>query len=498
MDKEQWGSEVFFQNLFEYHTAVQLIIDTETGRVIDANHAAEIFYGWSKEKLTQMRVGDINTSSAEELDQIMLSAQKRNQNHFEFKHRLADHTIRDVEVFSNAIEFKGKKILHSIIHDITKRKQAEEAMKLNEARLESLLKINQHPANNIQELLDFALEEAISLTGSKIGYIYFYEEGKKQFILNSWSKEVMNQCAVREPQTIYELDKTGIWGEAVRQRKPVMINKFDAPNPLKKGIPEGHAPLQKFLTIPVFSKDEIVAVVGVANKTIDYNESDVRQLNLMMDAVWKVVQRMKSEEIIKESESRLRRAELASKSGNWELHLDTQIVNSSEGAMKIYGLEKPQNTFAFIKDVPLLEYRQLLDDALMNLMDSNQPYNVEFKIKRLTDNKILDIHSVATYDKEKGMLFGTIQDITDRKQMEMVLRESEAKYRALIESSNDVIFCVDKDGYYQFVNQVFASTLNKPIDFFYGKSFWIFTQKSMPINDLKLHQKFFKQETPDR
>ena len=184
----------------------------------------------------------------------------------------------------------------SVARDITERKKAEEAIKLNEARLESLLRISEHPAESVNDLLDFALNEAIVLTGSRIGYLYFYDEIKKEFTLNTWSREVMPQCAVAEPQNVYQLEKTGIWGEAVRQARPIMVNDFAAPSALRKGLPAGHAPLHRFLTIPVFSQDHIVAVVGVANKQEDYNDADVRQLNLMMDAVWKIVQRKTAEE----------------------------------------------------------------------------------------------------------------------------------------------------------------------------------------------------------
>jgi PAS domain S-box-containing protein len=64
------------------------------------------------------------------------------------------------------------------------------------------------------------------------------------------------------------------------------------------------------------------------------------------------------------------------------------------------------------------------------------------------------------------------KDIAELKRAEKALVESESKYRALIESSRDVIFCVDKEGNYKFVNSVFAATFGKTPDYFYGKSFW--------------------------
>ncbi|OGV60397.1 MAG: hypothetical protein A2X45_18660 [Lentisphaerae bacterium GWF2_50_93] len=186
-------------------------------------------------------------------------------------------------------------LLSTHIGEALIRNMDEKEHRLDEARLESLHRISQFKAKSIQELLDFALEETISLTGSKIGYIYHYSEEKKEFILNTWSKDVMKECTVTNPQTCYELDKTGVWGEAVRQRKPILINDFPAQHPLKKGYPEGHAKLYKFLTIPVFVDDKIVAVAAVANKETDYDQSDVRQLNLLMDTVWKYVERKESE-----------------------------------------------------------------------------------------------------------------------------------------------------------------------------------------------------------
>ncbi len=95
----------------------------------------------------------------------------------------------------------------------------------------------------------------------------------------------------------------------VRQRKPILLNDFVAHNPLKKGLPEGHVPLKRFLTVPVMADDAIVAVAGVANKSGDYLESDVMQLTLFMDAVWKVVNRKRGEEERRKLEQQLLHAQ---------------------------------------------------------------------------------------------------------------------------------------------------------------------------------------------
>lgn len=183
----------------------------------------------------------------------------------------------------------------SIVRDVTDKKAAEKEHRLNEERLRRIVDIMQHRCGSLQEFLDYALEQTIQLTASKIGYIYHYDEDKRLFILNTWSKEVMPECRVIDPLNVYELDKTGYWGEAVRQRKPMVNNDFSAPDPFKKGVPKGHVQLGKFMTIPVLKDQRIVAVVGVANKETDYDEMDVLQCSLLMESIWKVVDRIMAE-----------------------------------------------------------------------------------------------------------------------------------------------------------------------------------------------------------
>ena len=195
-----------------------------------------------------------------------------------------------------------------VCRDITERKRAEEEIQAfglsalrNESRLRRLLDILQHPSKSIQDFLDYALDQAIQLTESKIGYIYHYDENSKKFVLNTWSKEVMAECTVAKLSNCYELDKTGIWGEAVRQRRSIIVNDFKAANPLKKGYPEGHVHLAKFMTVPIFKNDSIVGVVGMANKETDYEESDILQVSLLMEAVWKVNERKQAELALQEN-----------------------------------------------------------------------------------------------------------------------------------------------------------------------------------------------------
>ncbi|NCC23979.1 MAG: response regulator [Deltaproteobacteria bacterium] len=119
-------SEERYRSLFENNHVVMLIVDPETGDVVEANPAAEEYYGWSRETLTAKKIFEINTAEPETIRARMAEAARMgSHNRFEFRHRLADGQIRDVEVFSGPIVREGRRALYSIIHDISVRRRAE-------------------------------------------------------------------------------------------------------------------------------------------------------------------------------------------------------------------------------------------------------------------------------------------------------------------------------------------------------------------------------------
>jgi len=185
----------------------------------------------------------------------------------------------------------------SFIRDITTNQQHQEIIskiaETNRIITECMIK----PFENVQEQLDYALHEAVKLTDSQYGYIYLYDEESKELILNSWTNGVMPDCAVAEKLTRYSLEKTGFWGEVIRQSKPVISNDFGASHPLKKGYPEGHVKIEKFMSLPIYEDEKIVATIGFANKKSDYSDNDVQSMTVLMNGVWIATKKREKEKV---------------------------------------------------------------------------------------------------------------------------------------------------------------------------------------------------------
>ena len=125
----------------------------------------------------------------------------------------------------------------------TERKRAEETRQISADRVQVLLNLNQMTDATLQQITGYALEEIVRLTQSKVGTLRFFAMMRRFRLMHSWSKQAVRECAIIERPIHYIVEETGLWGEAVRQRKAVIINNYTAPNPWEKGYSAGHMTL---------------------------------------------------------------------------------------------------------------------------------------------------------------------------------------------------------------------------------------------------------------
>jgi PAS domain S-box-containing protein len=177
--------------------------------------------------------------------------------------------------------------LVGILQDITERKQVEEERLLSESRLRALFQLSHMQGASIEEMASFVLEEIVHLTRSELGFFGFMNADESVMDIHAWSKEAMKECSIEGEPLRFPIQDAGLWAEGIRQRKPVIINSYAASRG-RKGCPLGHVALERFLAVPIMSNERIVAMAAVGNGRSDYSESDVHQLALLGEEIWRI------------------------------------------------------------------------------------------------------------------------------------------------------------------------------------------------------------------
>jgi PAS domain S-box-containing protein len=220
----------------------------------------------------------------------------------EFRFVRQDGTVRVLRSGSRFIfDDAGRPIICIGVHqDITEQKEAEEEQNLNEARLEGLLKLHDMGGTDLDKLALFVLEESERLTRSEIGFINFLSEDESEVTRAVYTASTLRQCKLPENVSAFKISECGLWSEAYRLRRPIVVNDYSMDYASKVGFPEGHPTLRRFISIPIFDGENIVAVAALGNKKSDYNQADVRQFRLFMEGMWRILKQ-------KQAESELRR-----------------------------------------------------------------------------------------------------------------------------------------------------------------------------------------------
>jgi len=160
-EKALKNSERKFRRLFEQHSAIMLLVDPLSRRILDANSAASKFYGYSRNDFREMHVEQINCLSPDELSAKIKQLQDQRVSRVVVPHRLADGSIRTVEVHVSSICIKDQFLKFAIIHDITDRIAAEESLRQSEVRLQAA---NEELLQKNDELMQKAAELATTNT----------------------------------------------------------------------------------------------------------------------------------------------------------------------------------------------------------------------------------------------------------------------------------------------------------------------------------------------
>ncbi|MCX7679365.1 MAG: PAS domain S-box protein [Spirochaetes bacterium] len=450
-------SEERYRNLAETTQDV-IVLHDMNGTIQYINQAGITITGYSYEEIVGTNVFRFLPKSYKKL--VFAYHQKRFEGFMgiqEFELEFFDRKGQRIpaQVTSTPIIKEGKaESIMVVIHDLRARKAAEELMRANKQRLESTISVLQYEASTTKELFQHVLDEAIRLTDSKIGFILMYDSEKQQFIPCAWSKRVMEECAIKDSPEIYPLKDAGIWAETVRQKKPIIINDYSADNPLKKGYPQGHVQITRYLGIPIFRNHEPIATVGVANKETEYTEIEVLQLTLLMDAAWKSIERRQILESLKESEEKFRTLSNLTPTGI-VMYQNDEIIYVNQAVEYITGYSANEITALLFwnsihpEDLPMMRTR-----IQKRIEGDKKIHSYEFRIFA-KDGSIKWLHATTSLIQfnAKPTILASIVDITGKKRAEEQLFEEKEKLQITLQSIADGVIATDTRGRVMIINE---------------------------------------------
>ena len=383
--KSPAAEELSFRPIFEGHSAVMLLIDPQSGKILDANQAAVDFYGYSKPALCGMSINDINAPLPEQSTAEHRKTHDRERNYFVFSHRLASGEERVVEVHSSSITLQEKEVSFSIIHDITERKRVDEELRMSEERYRTLFDnmmdgiyrsthagkfVDVNPA--MVKMFGYSSRKEMLAVDIK-KELYFSPEERGSHILDTGQEEV-------EVYRMRRKDGSEIWVED-----------------------HGH-----------YVHDE--------QGNILYHEGMLRD----------VTARRHADEIIRESEGRLAAVMEGSQLGYSDWNIQTGEIRRNErwAGMLGYTLDEIEITYQQWVDLIHPDERAAATRAVEDHLNGKTPMHRDEYRMRSKDGSyrwILDQGKIVEYDTQGNPLrmTSTHTDVTARKQAETELRQAK-------------------------------------------------------------------------
>jgi diguanylate cyclase (GGDEF)-like protein len=278
-----------------------------------------------------------------------------------------------------------------------------------------------------QKILSAAIEVAVTLTASAIGYVHLMNEDQETIELGTWSAATLHQCTAVYHRH-YPISEAGVWADSARQRRACIHNDYQALRD-RRGLPEGHVHLVRHLGIPVFSDDRVVLLLGVGNKSTDYDDGDLSCFQAVADNAWALVRRRRERAALELSERQLRDLQELAAISVWQWDPEDHQLLCDGNARRIFGMDPPGDVLrsvdGLLRFIDARDHRAVLD--VLHNPSPDSTFDLDLRGVR-ADGAPMTLHfRGAAYPRSQGhgiVLRGTLQDVTERRAISRMQHEA--------------------------------------------------------------------------
>ena len=276
-------------------------------------------------------------------------------------------------------------------------------------------------AMNETDFLQHGLAITEQLTGSQIGFVHCVHDDQETIDLLTWSQSTLTGYCTASVDRHYPISQAGIWADALRQRKPVLINDY-ANASGKHGLPEGHARLERLISVPVIEDGLVRMMMGVGNKPLPYTDMDVETARLVAQTLYRIFSKRRSDQAMHQSQESLKEAQRIASIGSYALDMATGRWESSEELDRLFGISASfDRSVQSWESLIHPEDRAMMSEYFRNqVAGQHRMFDKEYRIVKPDDEAERWVHGLGRleFDSQGDLqkMVGTVQDITERKQ----------------------------------------------------------------------------------
>ena len=462
------------------------------GRYIEVNQAWQGLLGYSREEVIGRWFGDFVVPEQrgrlrQNFERFIAAGEARGVE-YDMLHKDGSRLTVAIDGRIGYDEHGQFKQTHCVLYDRTEEQRAWDV-------LERDAEINAMLAELSQLLLETRPIEAISagvlntaqqITGSTIGYVGYIDPDTGYLVCPTMVGEVWDKCDVSGKDIVFE-EFGGLWGWVLDHHAPLLSNDITA-DPRSAGTPQGHVPVERFLSVPAMIGDQLVGQIALANSPRDYTPQDLSLAKRLAVLYALAIQRARIDEALRQSEHE-KSLLLGSISEMVAYYRDEslEIVWANRAASQSVGMELGEIVGLHCHEVWHVAAEPCECCPVQAVFETGEAQTME---QTTPDGRIWLLRAYPVRDDD-GRLMGVVEvglEITGRKQAEQALQAEKARAQQYLDIAGVMIVVLDPDGSIALINQHGAELLGYAEDELIGRN-WFDT--CVPPDDREMIRQVF-------